>query len=299
MDYQSFRQNYGVDLSEVKYIDIRFTINRAFQQLKFPVSKLFPISRPFQPQLIEIALRAKKGCQPYYRLLSNKSWSRNSIGNRDEKWHNELNCHFSVTFWGQIRKLTSRITFNNNIKWLQFQINRNSLQTNFIVSHFVPTVSPLCKFCNIEPELVSHVFWQCTVVQEFLKEVFTFINSLDFTFKPSKRDFLFGFPDVTFDHPKNYFCLLIKKYIWQAKFNNKNLDINGLKNSLRCALNELQLIYEIIERESLEYNEWKKIISTLSQEDQRDVLTTSTPSVPDLQLSPASAPCQDTNLPHP
>ena len=104
---------------------------------------------------------------------------------------------------------------------------------------------------------------------------------------------------MTFDHPKNYFCLLIKKYIWQAKFNNKNLDINGLKNSLRCALNELQLIYEIIERESLEYNEWKKIISTLSQEDQRDVLTTSTPSVPDMQLSPASAPCQDTNLPHP
>ena len=158
MDIATFKEHYQVDISDEKYIDIRYCIKLAFQCIRFPISKLVCAARPLTPALIDIALITKKGCSAYNKILSQKSWLESKIGKRDEKWHRELNCVMDVSFWDKARLLGSKIPFNNNLKWLQYQINRKSLQTNYIVSHFKPNVSPLCTFCNQEDEIISHLF---------------------------------------------------------------------------------------------------------------------------------------------
>ena len=139
----------------------------------------------------------------------------------------------SITYWDRIRHLNCNVQFDNNIKWLQYQINRNSLQTNYIVSHFIPNVSPLCKYCERSFVKVSHLYWFCPVIKAFLEETFNFINGTGLSYNPTKLEFLFGVPDVSSEHPKNYLSLLIKKFIWKTKFKNAFLSMVGLKIYLK------------------------------------------------------------------
>ena len=147
---------------------------------------------------------------PYYKILSKKRCLQNKVGLRDEKWHVELQAIHSVDFWDGIRKLNASISFNNNIKWLQFQIIRNSLQTNYIVSHFIRTVSHLCKYCNNFSEKISHLYWDCVYVKTFLNETFQYISSTGLLFDPTKTEFIFGNHKVPFYHSTNYLSQLIR-----------------------------------------------------------------------------------------
>ena len=176
-----------------------------------------------------------------------------------------LNLKLGTHFWDNIRKLNSSVLFNNNLKWLQFQIIRNSLQTNYIVSHFVRHVSPMCKFCSKSEEKISHLYWLCEHVSSFLVEVFQYVSSTGLNFAPSKTDFIFGCPKDPFDHPNNYLSLLIKKFIWQTKFKSASLTILGLKIYLRVCLAELKSIYELKNKANL-FHEWINLYSDLCPE---------------------------------
>ena len=266
MDFDDFRQKYEIEISELKMIDIRYTINRMFQTLSFCPSKLVHIERPTTPMLIEIALKSKKGCGEYSRLLSKKRWLESKIGIRDQKWHLELETYYDVSFWNRIRHLNTKISFNNDLKWLQYRIIRNCLQTNYIISNFLPGKTPLCTFCGQFDEKISHLFWHCSVVYDFISSAMCYVQSLGLDFNPTMKEFLFGDLSVPFDHPKNFLSLLIKRFIWQTKFRNINLSLNGLKNALKVALNELKIIYELKEKNSL-FNEWVILYLDLYQED--------------------------------
>ena len=223
----------------------------------------------------------------------------NKIGKRDEKWHLELETVLSVNFWDKARQLNSTINFDNPGKWLQYQIIRNSLQTNYIVSHFIRNVSPLCEYCGLENEKISHLYWFCRNVRTFLNESFQYIRSTGTDYEPTKLEFLFGFPSESFGHPKNYLSLLIKKYIWKSKFKNAILNIVGLKNHLKMNLCELKIIYDIKE-EAIKFNEWILLYSDLCQEVQHALndVQAQPPQVPPLLLQ-AAVPLPALSLPPP
>ena len=63
------------------------------------------------------------------------------------------------------------------MKYVHFQINRNSLFTNYKVNKFKPNVSPGCTLCELEevndppPELISHLFYECVLVKSIWQEI--------------------------------------------------------------------------------------------------------------------------------
>ena len=245
MELQDFRDKYCDNFCNLRFIDLRYCISLALQKMNFPTSKLIDVHYPMKPLLIDVALSTTKGCSKYYRILMRSKMLKNKLHIREDKWHTELQALHSIDFWDKTRKLYSSISFNNNLKWLQFQIVRNSLQTNYIVSHFIRNVSPECKFCGLVDEKISHLFWSCNIVNEFLGEVFEYICSTGLDYRPSKIQFLFGFLDCNFEHPKNYLTLIIKKFIWQSKFKNAILTMGGLKGYLVICLNDLLMIYKL------------------------------------------------------
>ena len=105
------------------------------------------------------------------------------------------------------------------LKWLQYQIVRNCLQTNAIVSKFMRHVPKTCSYCQgpDSVELISHLFWSCPVVSNFLNDVFTFISSTGTAFLPSQVQFLFGNTNYEAYQTQNYIPLILKKYIGQTK----------------------------------------------------------------------------------
>ena len=233
--HEQFCDRFNVEMSIDKFIDIRFAINLALQKLGVPIIKLNIIQLPHRPIIIDIAMTSLKGCNFFTKLISKKSSLNNQIYLREEKWHTELGLNFSIDFWESANKFHSKIDFDNQLKWLQYQIVRNCLQTNAIVSKFKRHVSKTCSYCQgpDSVELISHLFWSCPVVSIFLNDVFTFISSTGTVFLPSQVQFLFGNFNYEAFHPQNYISLVLKKYIWQTKFKSKNLAIDRFKALLK------------------------------------------------------------------
>ena len=264
MSYENFCHRYTCNISREKYIDIRFTINLALQKLKLPEIRLNMVNLPQRPILIDIAMSVKKGCSFYSRLLTKKSTLNNKISLRENKWHTELGLNFSLGFWENARRLCSKIDFDNQLKWLQYQIVRNSLQTNAIVSHFIPNVQKACTYCQNpdSTELISHLFWSCIRISDFLNDVFTFISSTGLPFEPSKEQFLFGFSNTEMHHPKNYISLVVKKYIWRTKFKTKQVTMNGFKALMKSYICDLKFMFTFKNKPDL-FNEWIPIDNAL------------------------------------
>ena len=264
MEYNTFCERYNCQLSEEKFIDIRYTIKLAIQKLKLPNSRLNTAQYPQRPILIDIAMSTNKGCSAYCKLLAKKSTLNNKIHLRETKWHNELGLNFSINFWDNARRICSSIDFDNQLKWLQFQIVRNSLQTNVIVSHFKRNVSKNCTFCqdpNSE-ELVSHLFWSCPNVYIFLNDVFAFISNTCLNFSPTKEQFLFGFQKIDPYQPKNYIPLVLKKYIWLSKFRTPQLTLVGFRAHLKSYICDLKFMFQF-KNVPEKFNEWNTIFDAL------------------------------------
>ena len=199
----------------------------------------------------------------YYKKLMQKKYLRNNNAKREDKWHEELNKRFSVITWDKMRYFCASIDLENPVKWLQYQILRNSLQTNVIVSHFVPNVSPECQFCHLEPEKISHIFWTCHFVRLFLNNIITWVRSTGLEFDPSREQFLFGYLNQKFDTPNNYLILHIKKYIWTTKFKDVNsLSVVGFKNYFNLIIRDLKRVYNEINK-SAEFHVWNVLVDDL------------------------------------
>ena len=125
---------------------------------------------------------------------------------REEKWHRELDTVYSLDFWQGARKLYSDNYLENKLKWLQYQIVRNSLQTNLIVSHFKASVSSLCSYCLEADEQVSHLFWSCKVVRPFLDQIIVFLNTCNIQLTQLKRIYFLGIITYHFQTQKTSFC---------------------------------------------------------------------------------------------
>ena len=245
MSYTDFCARYSDNIQEENFIEVRYVIKLALQVLGFPQHKLDEAVYPIRPLPIEIANLSKKGCSSYAKLLGYKDTLQNNMVPREEKWHLELGCTYSNIFWEKTRKFYTRILNENSIKWLQFQIVRNSLQTNKIVHHFRPHVTPLCSFCLMSDETVSHLFWYCPKTATFLRSVFDMVNSTGLMYSPSRNTFLFGSNDTPIYSPLNYLTLHLKRFIWSSKFKTCTLSLVSFKTYFKKILTDLKTMYEL------------------------------------------------------
>ena len=168
MQWEDFCLRYFCRISFEKFIDIRYIIKLGFQKLGVSPSRFYNAEYPQKPFLIDIALSTKRGCSAYYKILNHTAWQQKRMHLREKKWHEELDMLLSIDFWIKTRQLCAEIQFENSLKWLQFQIIRNSLQTNVIVSHFVRNVTRSCDYCGVDDEVISHLFWSCRTVNGFV-----------------------------------------------------------------------------------------------------------------------------------
>ena len=160
--------------------------------------------------------------------------------------------------------MVAKIDFDNQLRWLQYQIVRNSLQTNVIVSHFIQNVSKTCSYCGNDgaDELISHLYWSCPYVANFLKDVFSFLNDLGIEINQTRNNFLFGDPDHLAYSPKNFIFLILKKYIWREKFRTVTLSLVGFKSLLKKYIYDL--VYMLQYRNIVDnVNEWNEMLDNL------------------------------------
>ena len=223
-----------------------------------------PTSCPDSLFLIELLNLTKKGCNTYNRIISKKNNLERALSVTETKWNQELNCILSPDFWNKTYCLASSIKNDNRMKWLQYQINRNCLFTNYRVHKFKPHISPDCDYCsnaqNIvsHPELVSHLFYDCIFVQTFWQQIRDWLVTLGINFSQNRDKLLFGDHDHPSNSIVNFTALCGKYYIWRTKFQSKQLSLVNFKDFLKDKLVDLKnaCLYE--EKED-KFEEWRLI----------------------------------------
>ena len=110
--------------------------------------------------------------------------------------------------------------------------------------------------------MISHLFWFCPYVNNFIGNTIIFINGQDLEYKPTKEQFLFGFLDLKSYAPCNFISLVLKKYIWSSKFRSANLSLVGFKAFLKDYLYDLKYYFEYKNMHDL-FNEWNPLFEML------------------------------------
>ena len=169
---------------------------------------------------------------------------------RETKWHSEIGLHFGADFWSTSRDLVLTIKLENEIKWMQFQIVRNSLFTNYRVSKFNRDVSPYCSFCTTDDnpykefEIISHLFYDCMNVRSFLDDTKAWLSTINVILPIDKISFLFGLHSEQSGSLSNQLILYTKYFIWKTKQQEGALSLVALKKFLKYKLDDLRESYK-------------------------------------------------------
>ena len=151
---------------------------------------------------------------------------------------------------------------------MQFQINRNSLYTNYRVNKFNAQVSPFCTFCQQDPSIVpsiekiAHLFYDCHLVQYLWTEVGDWFGSLAIDLPLSRTNVLFGIQNQLITSVPNYVILYVKYYIWITKQKQHHLSMVALKNFFRAKLNDLKNVYLYQDRVVM-FDQWINVYENL------------------------------------
>ena len=245
------------------------------------------VTLPSQPLLISILNLTKTGCGAYNRLLDKKSNLNRPQTKSEGKWHIELQCTFSIEFWNKTYTLAANIKNDNRLRWFQYQINRNSLFTNYRVNKFKNHISPLCIFCSHfagvphHNELVSHLFFECDFVLALWQQVRGWLETLDIGLELNRAQLLFGIHVENSQSVKNFIIITVKHYIWKTKFQSTALSLNEYQNFLKIKLDDIKNAY-IYQGKGINFDNWSVIYNYLERQcivtNEAPLPTTTTPT---------------------
>ena len=153
------------------------------------------------------------------------------------------------------------------MKYLQYQINRNSLYT-YRVSKFQRHISPLCTFCvqagsQFPPsELISHIYFDCDHALNLWQIILNWLKTLNINIPLDRKALLFGLNDQAPTTIINYLILYVKSFIWKSKFQTKQLSFIAFKTFLKSKLDDLKMTYFLGDKESC-FEPWQLVYECL------------------------------------
>ena len=268
MDRMNLESKFRISMTEETYIEFKFILKTARRKIGLSDNQSVCPPYPLQPLLIQIANLCTKGCSIYYRFLRKKVSLKTTLKDREDKWHQELSCTLGIDFWNSLYSRTANIKNENRIKWLQFQINRNSLYTNVKVNKFNFQVSPYCTFCrltdsnNLNLELISHLFHGCTYVQNFWNEVKDWLLTTNINLNIDVKTILFGDMNNDINSVTNSVILYAKYFIWKSRLKNQSLLFTSFLRYLRYNIECLRDAF-ILENHVEKFTPWTSLYDSI------------------------------------
>ena len=131
----------------------------------------------------------------------------------------------------QILAIKCKKTYNNQSKWIDYQILRHSLKTNHILHNFFNHITDECPFCSANPDTILHTMGSCVhtvTLWDNLKQILspTYNNTDKEQTLNSK---LFGYHELEQTHPLNIIHSLTRLHIWNCRHKNTVPNIHTIK----------------------------------------------------------------------
>ena len=254
-------ENYDIKLDFLRYHRVKTIIELGSERLNYKILNpdYSDICIPRQPILFKLSNLSKKGCRIFYRTLRARDLLSNSTEAAESKWQKEIKLTFSIKFWDDGWKLIKNPNIDNKSKWIQLQINRFILPTNYSVNKYNPNQDPGCSFCpqNSHLEKLQFLLWDCPKVNSFWTHVETFLRYFYPSYKLSKQKAIFG--DTESDNEINTIIFWSKRYLWTQKFTSKKLDLDNYFKFIKQKVRDLLMVMQYRDRLLDFLKGWSKI----------------------------------------
>ena len=193
----------------------------------------------------------------------------NKIHLRETKWHQSLNCTYSIQTWRERYQRCRKIKYDNRLKWIVYQVNRGSQFSNLRVNKFIPSVSKDCTFCTLEgtqppvpPETLEHLYFGCNSTHNFWNPTLAWFSASDCHIDFDRSTLLFGTPKHPPSSKENYLIQISKSFLWKMRCQKKLPSLLIFRKYLKFKIELLKNCLEF-EKKMDEASSWNLLYDTL------------------------------------
>ena len=168
---------------------------------------------------------------------------RLSLEDSDYKYkikHQLIQGFISDEEWKAIFLIPTLSPVENKIKDLQYKVIMRFVLTNYLLYKMKKVSSQTCTFCNLEPETIEHLFFQCIHVKDIWWYVFEeWAKLTGSTYEPNLRSCILGVYNNNADDTRaiNTIVLIVKAYIMKCKYE---------QSALSCVVLARWFIYKVM-----------------------------------------------------
>ena len=161
------------DLSDTEYLNY-ITLTRCIpnEWKKKLNHEQMTYTQPTYP--ISLIDTEQKICKLVYKTL---------VKNKIPKSPNRAMTHWQDTFddkelqWKQIFTCPYTLTIDTKLRAFQYKYILKILPDNSFLHKYCSVPSSLCDFCFMTRDSLSHMFWECHIIQAFWRNVTVFLQN--------------------------------------------------------------------------------------------------------------------------
>ena len=136
MTREQIENTLGINITIQNYSKLEQAINQACNNLGITINNTTKHPLPRQTTLSKILSLQTKGCNKYSEILNSKTYHEFNPSHCEAKWHNDLNTNLSINTWNKYWQLNSKKMYNNQSKWIDYQVLRHSLKQTISCTTF-------------------------------------------------------------------------------------------------------------------------------------------------------------------
>ena len=150
LSLDKMNRKYDLKLNFLNYHRVTNLIIKAANELNNKIfdQNMSDTGTPRLPLIHKLSCMETKGCRTFYLALKARHWATLDTRDYENKWQNELDTTFSVNFWNKIWQINKYSLVSNKMKWVNLQILKFILPTNYTVNKYKPSQDRRCSFCT-------------------------------------------------------------------------------------------------------------------------------------------------------
>ena len=220
--------------------------------------------KPIWPTTISLINKSKIGCKDFYHVLTESDTPKDLV--HINTWEKILQINIESKEWKNIHLTCFKTILDNQIIWLQYRILHNILGTKALLYKMKKVDNNLCRFCNIMPETITHVFVDCqysTEIWDLLKHWIYQETSSAFNF--DKKSIILGFQGRSaMNFSINAITFIVKSYLFKCHKESHKPNFTSLQLNIKRVFDEQSYLYAITDASTRFKRNWM-LVSNLIQ----------------------------------
>ena len=210
-----------------KYYSLLSNIPTSFKKIIKANLTSFDFSRFIPKDVFTERLLSNRCLKFVYNILVHKK-----VEQPDSKffaWKQLLDCE--IDDWQIYFDIVKRCCRDPYLRNFQYKFLHRIVPTNVFLYKIRLKDTKLCTFCKSCDETVEHLFYDCPVTKNFLKQFFDQLKLYYSNIELDKKHFLLGFSEESL--LLNLLVIIAKQYIFKCKLDEKKPNLTELRGKIK------------------------------------------------------------------